>query len=370
MLDNNGFPFAESSGSSGRYPKQWDLPRWKKVLSRPDVDWVEFRMCAFGLGPPDEENAYYQHLTRVVFRRNAAIRAILSRRCPGVSPSHRHVGLKGSRPGSRVTRCTEAGVYCPQFVQAIVNAVRAHVVVGGVGLFTLERPLPSDQDKAGGKEVENMENKSEEEEGHLCDGGEDEDVGDVKSQVSEGYSPSIGDDAEQPEAEQTKVQGQQGGEACLDGEIQLPRVGQPVDIEHLDEMGGAWALLQPVPRSYQPVHVVLEPSASMVATDGDEKKRLEEVPTPQAAEDRRAWHEFNDVNEFDEVIEAYIYGTEDDPNRARLDMTFGLDHADTYGPRVFLPDGRDFFQVGEGHPCGDACGTTQNLFRSLPMVRA
>ena len=173
-----------------------------------------------------------------------------------------------------------------------------------------------------------------------------------------------------PEAEQTKVQGQQGGEACLDGEIQLPRVGQPVDIEHLDEMGGAWALLQPVPRSYQPIHVVLEPSASMVATDGDEKKRLEEVPTPQAAEDRRAWHEFNDVNEFDEVIEAYIYGTEDDPNRARLDMTFGLDHADTYGPRVFLPDGRDFFQVGEGHPCGDACGTTQNLFRSLPMVRA
>ena len=131
MLDNNGFPFAESSGSSGRYPKQWDLPRWKKVLSRPDVDWVEFRMCAFGLGPPDEENAYYQHLTRVVFRRNAAIRAILSRRCPGVGPSHRHVGLKGSRPGSRVTRCTEAGVYCPQFVQAIVNAVRAHVVVGG-----------------------------------------------------------------------------------------------------------------------------------------------------------------------------------------------------------------------------------------------
>ena len=88
-------------------------------------------MCAFGLGPPDEENAYYQHLTRVVFRRNAAIRAILSRRCPGVSPSHRHVGLKGSRPGSRVTRCTEAGVYCPQFVQAIVDAVRAHVVVGG-----------------------------------------------------------------------------------------------------------------------------------------------------------------------------------------------------------------------------------------------
>jgi hypothetical protein len=66
--------------------------------------------------------------------------------------------------------------------------------------------------------------------------------------------------------------------------------------------------------------------------------------------DRHAWHEFNDVNEFDEVIEAYIYGQDgEDPNDSRLDMTFGLDHPESYGPKIFLPDGRDYFRLGEGH---------------------
>ena len=138
MLDGGGFPFAESSGGSGRYPKQWDLPCWQKVLQRPDVDWVEFRMCAFGLGPPDEENSFYQHLTRVVFRRNAAVKAALSRRCPGVGPSHKHLALKGSRPGSRTTRCAEAGVYCEQFVKTFVDVMRNNVVVGG-SVFSLWR---------------------------------------------------------------------------------------------------------------------------------------------------------------------------------------------------------------------------------------
>ena len=59
MLDNGGFPVAESTGASGRYPKQWNLSSWKKVLARPDVDYMEFRMCAFGLGPPDDKTAFY-----------------------------------------------------------------------------------------------------------------------------------------------------------------------------------------------------------------------------------------------------------------------------------------------------------------------
>jgi len=371
MLDNDGFPFAESSGASGRYPKQWDLPCWKRVLARSDVDWVEFRMCAFGLGPPDEENAYYQHLTRVVFRRNAAVRAALSRRCPGVSSSHKHVALKGSRPGSRVTRCTEAGVYCPQFVQTIVDVVRAHVVVGGVSLFTLERPIPSDRDKAGGMEESSPTSAADGEcctedcdlDEHAEVGAEDCDLdehGEVGASVAAAATPI-------PEEQHGEVglnaagaatsavasaceavsEGQFQEPGQREGEVQLPRMGQPIGT--LEEMGGAWTLLRPVPRSYQPVDAVLEPSESMVATDGDELKRLEEVPTPQAAEDRYSWHEFNDANEFDEVIESYLYGTEDDPNQARLDMTFGMDHADTYGDRVHLPDGRDFYQVGEGH---------------------
>ena len=135
MLENDGFPIAESSGGSGRYPKQWDLLCWQAILARPDVDWVEFKMCAYGLGPPDEPDAYYQHLTRVVFRKHAAFKAALSRRCPGVSPTHRHVALKGSRPGSRVTRCTEAGVYCEQFVNVVSEVLQSTLVLGGVVIF-------------------------------------------------------------------------------------------------------------------------------------------------------------------------------------------------------------------------------------------
>ena len=132
MLDAGGFPMAESSGCSGRYPKQWDLPCWRRILQRPDVDFVEFRMCSFGLGPPDEPGAFYQHLTRVVFPRHDAVRAVLSRRCPGVSANHRHVALKGARPGVQITRCTEAGVYCPEFVQTVCQVLRDSLFVGGL----------------------------------------------------------------------------------------------------------------------------------------------------------------------------------------------------------------------------------------------
>ncbi|CAE7205713.1 unnamed protein product [Symbiodinium sp. CCMP2592] len=48
-LRNGAFPIAESSGKSGRYPKMWDLPWWREILRRPDVQFVEFPMCAFGL---------------------------------------------------------------------------------------------------------------------------------------------------------------------------------------------------------------------------------------------------------------------------------------------------------------------------------
>jgi hypothetical protein len=42
--------------------------------------------------------------------------------------------LKGARPGADVTRCTEAGVYAPQFVQAVVQALQSLLTVGGEGL--------------------------------------------------------------------------------------------------------------------------------------------------------------------------------------------------------------------------------------------
>ena len=187
MLDNGGYPLAESSGCSGRYPKQWDLPCWRKILARPDVDFVEFRMCSFGLGPPDEPGAYYQHLTR----------AALSRRCPGVSSTHRHIPLKGSRPGSNATRCTEAGVYCPEFVQVVCSALQASLFVGG----GVSPPLSSG-DKLGKKAGGDRQADGEEEEA-TEEAGQDEVA---EAEIGEG-AEGAGED-ETTEAEITEGAGE------------------------------------------------------------------------------------------------------------------------------------------------------------------
>ena len=74
-MERRQFPVCESSAPSGRYPKQWDIdiPVWREVLRRDDVDYIDFAMCAWGLGPPDEENAFYIHKTRRVFSQTRAI---------------------------------------------------------------------------------------------------------------------------------------------------------------------------------------------------------------------------------------------------------------------------------------------------------
>ena len=132
LLDAGGFPICESSGRSGRYPKQWDLPCWQRILQRPDVDMVEFPMCSFGLGPIDEQGAFYHHQTAVVFPRHEPLRRALLRQCPGVGPHHRHVPLKGCRPGSSVTRCREAGAYSWEFVSTVVTVLQQSLVGGGL----------------------------------------------------------------------------------------------------------------------------------------------------------------------------------------------------------------------------------------------
>ena len=124
-LESGAFPIAESTASSGRYPKMWDTPWWKEILARPDVAFVEFPMCVFGLGPMDEDG-FYHHRTRLVFPRNEAVVAAFSRRCPGVGAAHR-------RPGQKVTRCTEAGVYAKDFVRTVVEVLQRVVQVGGEG---------------------------------------------------------------------------------------------------------------------------------------------------------------------------------------------------------------------------------------------
>ena len=130
VMETGGFPLAESTAKSSRYPKMWDLPKWQAILARPDVDSVEFPMCAFGLGP-DEDHAFYHHKTRLVFPKCPPLAAALSRRCPGIGPAHRHVPLKGSRGGARATRCTEAGAHAEDFVKTIVEVLSTVLAPGG-----------------------------------------------------------------------------------------------------------------------------------------------------------------------------------------------------------------------------------------------
>ena len=94
-----------------------------------------FLCVPFRLGPPDSENKFYVHRTRVVFPTHPPLAVYLQRPCPGVGPSHRHVALKGCREGTRVTRCTEAGAYARDFVTGVVGILQA-ALVGGGGSFS------------------------------------------------------------------------------------------------------------------------------------------------------------------------------------------------------------------------------------------
>ena len=132
-LQRKGFPIAESSGPSGRYPKQWNLPAWQRILRRPDVDFIEIDMCAFRLGPPQDEapGQFYRHRTGLAFPHHPPLRQALLRLCLGLSADHQHIALKGARPGSAVSRCTEAGVYAADFVKAVVTTLQQTLVGGG-----------------------------------------------------------------------------------------------------------------------------------------------------------------------------------------------------------------------------------------------
>ncbi|CAK9076517.1 unnamed protein product [Durusdinium trenchii] len=95
-MQQGGFPIAESSGTSGT------------------------------------QGQFYRHRTGLAFPHHPPLRQALLRLCPGISQTHQHVALKGSRPGVMVSRCTEAGVYAPNFVRAVVETL-IHTLVGGGG---------------------------------------------------------------------------------------------------------------------------------------------------------------------------------------------------------------------------------------------
>ena len=152
-------------------------------------------MCAYGLGPKDEDNSgqFYRHRTGIAFPRHPGFRAALFRLCPGLSANHRHTALKGSREGTTVSRCTEAGVYAPAFVQAVVTALQTLFVVGGGPVFR----QPQSSSRAGGREEEEERARSRtpnrevrertvEEEGPESDDAEDQSPSEGSANIRQG----------------------------------------------------------------------------------------------------------------------------------------------------------------------------------------
>ena len=140
------------------------------------------------------------------------------------------------------------------------------------------------------------------------------------------------------------------GEAAHPDEVHPDfRAGQPrVDLQ---EVGGAWRLLEPVPASYQPVREILPPAVSFQVTRGDDVGRLEDAQPLTPEQEESAWEDFHS-NELDEVIQAMVLLDDDDPRDPegfRIDMNVGLEDPASYGPRHYLPDGRDYYQEGYNH---------------------
>ena len=106
----------ESSAPSGNYPKIWDLPCVKRLREETGARIVPMHMCAWFLQPsscqPGEfhKKATWWMVSPELF---PWVHLFLSRRCPGVSPSHVHVLFGGPSylSGVPATRVTVYGAF-------------------------------------------------------------------------------------------------------------------------------------------------------------------------------------------------------------------------------------------------------------------
>eukprot|EP00435_Cladocopium_sp_Y103_P028983 s4663_g7.t1 len=241
------FPIAESSGLSGRYPKQWHLPAWQRLLSRPDVDFLEIDMCAYGLCLLDSETdtQFYKHRTGLAFPRHAGFRMALSHLCPGLSAQHQHVPLQGARPGTDVTRCTEAGVYAPNFVKAVVEALQTFLRGGGPALPCSMPPMKASAYRAGGQ----ISSKGEGEVSDLEDLGEDDSStpGSSAAPVDDGDGDGDGQAREEggeSEREETATGDERGFDPLVELAVDVPGG----DSYWVDERRGQLWIFSRVPR--------------------------------------------------------------------------------------------------------------------------
>ena len=120
VADAGDVAVAENPAPSGRYPSAFDLPCWQRVLRRRDTLVIPMDLCEHGCGPIDAPDQRHRKRTWIVT--NDPALSALARRC---SQDHVHAPLRGTRPGARFSRCTEAGEYTWQFAHAIADTCAA-----------------------------------------------------------------------------------------------------------------------------------------------------------------------------------------------------------------------------------------------------
>ena len=122
ILDAGKFVMLENQARSGNYPKIWDTPMWKRLLTRSDVELIPWSFCAWDLRPingsPDQ---FYRKITLAACAKVNGLRQRLGRRCPG---THVHVPLQGRRIGARISRCQEAGRYPDAFCNGLTDMLK------------------------------------------------------------------------------------------------------------------------------------------------------------------------------------------------------------------------------------------------------
>jgi hypothetical protein len=124
---------AENTAPDGRYPKEWDLPAWRKILRSRDVHVVPLEMCQYDLRP---ESGHGFHRKRTWLVTNAPGLQALMRKCPN---THTHVPMEGRAPGAAQPRTAAAGQYTHAFARAAAEslattAAHCNARLGGVAL--------------------------------------------------------------------------------------------------------------------------------------------------------------------------------------------------------------------------------------------
>ena len=117
----------ENQEHRGVYPKVYDLPWFLRMLETTKAVIIPGAMCAWGLQPSDAASAhhfYRKGYWLVVSANLAPFFMGLRRPCPGLSPTHCHVELRGNVPGLGIKRTKEAAQYPLKFAQAIAAAIQ------------------------------------------------------------------------------------------------------------------------------------------------------------------------------------------------------------------------------------------------------